>query len=403
MPCTTSLLRRLTVWITVGAGIAAVLIGRNARVPKPRTDFHPEVRTHTSPRYRAYDGFWFPTNRHAPRLLDVETGVVLTFPLSAAERFDSLSCSPWQDGAGRFHLVGRSLIRSGPDPEAVPITLGLARCTFPGGEVLDHIPLDPLPTANPCWYPDGSGRVLFASGGRLYQVAFPGKTGAKDAGLVDAGQPQPVAWRTAQPGRRIEFLQDLHWPSDGSLSLDCALLASLSLWQRGTSSYELGKHLWWLDLGREGIEIVAAGRLISSDPTGALATRAEERHPVVSTSSEGTSMLAYLAREEGRASWDLWVVPIARGRVDSVPYGVTSAGHKLAGDCEPVVPAFSADRRWVYAIRHSLGQGPRLERFAVAKGQAFETLGDERTRVMTDVSHRSTSTKSARPRDRERG
>ena len=97
-------------------------------------------------------------------------------------------------------------------------------------------------------------------------------------------------------------------------------------------------------------------------------------------------MLAYLAREEGRTSWDLWVVPIARGRADSVRDGLTSAGHKLAGDCEPVVPAFSADRRWVYAIRHSLGQGPRLETLRCPpKGQAFETLGDERTRVMTDV------------------
>jgi hypothetical protein len=366
MPCITSVLRGLTMRLTVGVSIAAVLIGRNAPVPEPAAESCPEVKDHARPRYRPYDGYWFPTVPHLPRLLDIERGVVLTFPLSDTERLDLLSCSPWQDGAGRFYLVGRWKGCLSPEPSALPRAFGLACCSFPGGEILERIPLDPHPTGNPCWYPNASGRVLFAASGRLYQVTVRGKAPAKTDAPVEPVQPRLLPWRAGPPGRGVDYIQDLHWPNDGSLSLRWPVLASLSFWQPTMSASASGRHLWWLDLGPEGTEVVAAGLLISPDPTESPARRDEERHPVVGTSHDGMAMLAYLALEAGCATWDLWLAPIARSGMGQVLTIPASACRKLAGGCKPVAPAFSADGRWVYAVRHAPGRGPRLERFPVA-------------------------------------
>jgi hypothetical protein len=129
----------------------------------------------------------------------------------------------------------------------------------------------------------------------------------------------------------------------------------------------MGKHLWWLDLGRDGTEIVDAGLLITAESTEALATRAEERHPVVGTDAAGKTRLAYLVREHGCWTWDLWLAPIERGGAGTGIVVPTSAGRKVAEGCEPVVPAFSLDGKWVYAVRQLPGNGRRLERFPVAR------------------------------------
>jgi hypothetical protein len=367
MSCVANLLCRLAAPLVVGACIAAVVMGRGARVPGPVPEPFPGVAVHAVPRFRAYDGCWFPPDVHSPRVLDTETGVVMSLPLSVAERFELLSCSPWHDGAGRFHLVGRWLHRRDADPNALPSALGLARCRFPGGELLDQIPLDPVPTGNPCWYPDGSGRVLFAEGGRLFQAAFRSKEAASRASPVEPPQPWPLPWRFTIAGGGIDFLQDLHWPSDGSLSLRCPLLASVCCRQEGTLPDERWKQLWWLDLGPDGTGIVAAGRLIAPDRTEALARRADERHPVVGTTQDGTTMLAYLARQQGGATWELWLTPIARSALATGRLAPIPAGRKLAGGYEPIPPAFSGDGRWIYVVRHCPGSGGRLERVPVAR------------------------------------
>jgi hypothetical protein len=356
----------LTVRLTVGVCVAAVLIGRSARQPEPASDPWPGATVYESPRYCAYDGLLFSSERHPPRLLDRETGVVATLTLSGTELFEHLDCSPWHDEAGHFCLVGRWVRRRGGGSQALALAVGLAWCRFPGGTIVDRMTLDPVPSSNPCWYPDGSGRVLFAEGGQLYSVAFQGKDTAAGTGSEEARQPRPLNWRVGPPGRGVDFIHDLHWPSDGALALRCLVLASLTVLEPGASTLGREERLWWLDLGRDGTEIEAAGPVIVPDPAEALPPRAQERFPVLGTTQDGKATLAYLAREHDCALWDLWLTPIASRPAGTARSLTSSAGRRVARNCLAAVPTFSADGRWIYVFRRSPGDAPRLERFPVA-------------------------------------
>jgi hypothetical protein len=210
--------------------------------------------------------------------------------------------------------------------------------------------------------------VLFPAGGQLYHVAFQGegKDAATGAGPEEPRQARPINWRDGPPGGGVDYIHDLHWPSDGALSLRFPLLATLTVFQPGASPADRGERLWWLDLGCDGTEIVAAAPLIAPEPAEALRRRAQERLPVVGTTRDGKVMLAYLAREDDCATMDLWLTPIApcpAGTVRSVPI---AAGRRVARGCKAVVPTFSADGQWIYVLRLSPGPWPRLERFRVA-------------------------------------
>jgi hypothetical protein len=321
-----------------------------------------------SPRYRSYDGYRFPSEQRTLHLLDRETGVVSTLPMTETGALENVECSPWRDDAGRFRLVGRWIHRRGGGLQALSLAVGLACCRFPGGKIVDRIPLDPVPTSNPCWYPDGSGRVLFPEGGQLYSVTFRGKDTAAGVGPEEDRQVRPVNWSAVPPGCGVDFIRDLHWPSDGTLSLRCLLLASMTVLQRGAPAADRGWRLWWLDLGRDGTEIVAAGQLIAPDPTEPLGRRAEERFPVLGPTRDGKAMLAYLAREHDGTAWELWLTPVALHPAGTARSITSAAGRRVAGDCVAAAPAFSADGQWVYVLRHSPCSTPRLERFPVAEG-----------------------------------
>jgi hypothetical protein len=73
----------------------------------------------------------------------------------------------------------------------------------------------------------------------------------------------------------------------------------------------------------------------------------------------------------------LWVTPIASTWGDGVPKAVISAGRKLAEGCYPVAPAFSADGRWVYVMRHSGGPEVRLERLLAAATRDLPDAGSD--------------------------
>ena len=75
MRCASSLARCLTVRLTLGVGIAAVMVGRSALWPEPAADPWPSVLAYESPRYCGYDGHWFPQVRHLPRLKVLRRGL----------------------------------------------------------------------------------------------------------------------------------------------------------------------------------------------------------------------------------------------------------------------------------------------------------------------------------------
>ncbi len=360
------MLSRLAVWAMIGLLVAAVFLGRGTAAPE--VESLPQVRHAAHPRYQAFSGYLFPDDHpQNTRLLDTETGNVTLLGVTGDEGFDAVSCSPWQDEKGQYHLVGR---RSAPKiSDTVGFAggiLGAARCTFPGGEILDRIAFEVIPGSPPCWSPDQSDRVLFAGcDGRLYDLTFPGGEGPRN--LETALRPRRIRWRTAMPGKGSLHIQDPCWPSEQALG--GRLIVSLGFRKESARSMS-GPHLWWVQLSETGTAIVAAGRLIapSGDASSAGVARGEERCPRVGMTSDGVLMLAYVSLPEGQHPGGLWVAPITfKSRAGNlVPRVEASAVRHVATACLSTPPAFSADGRWIYAaVRDGAAGEVRLKRFAI--------------------------------------
>src|SRR5262249_3460221 len=142
-------------------------------------------------------------------LLDLETGAVTTLAVLGAEGLDHLGCSPWRDGAGRFHLIGRWRDLAGLRGSGLDQRVGLAHCTFPPGPVVDRVGLPIVPVEPPCWSPDRSNRVVFLAGDGLYVYDFPERRGARGP---DPAPPRPLRWAIDPPGVGAIMVSGLCWP-----------------------------------------------------------------------------------------------------------------------------------------------------------------------------------------------
>lgn len=84
---------------------------------------------------------------------------------------------------------------------AVDGRCGLARISYPDGEILDQVSLEVVPLSSPCWLEGTSARVVFgAADGKLYRLAFESaipKTGETRAEPV----PDLIHWKDAPPSR----------------------------------------------------------------------------------------------------------------------------------------------------------------------------------------------------------
>ena len=126
--------------------------------------------------------------------------------------------------------------------------------------------------------------------------------------------------------------------------------------------------MWWIRLSPDGTAVVAAGLVFDPDEIGPRADWHEVRLPAVGI-ADGTPMLAYLARAEDQASFDLWVTTIGGDGAGGESKALAPTGRKLMEGCQPLEPAFSPDGRWLYAsIWHGTADKFRLERFAVSSG-----------------------------------
>jgi hypothetical protein len=331
--------------------LVAALLGRSA--PQPAAGPAPRHPAH--PRYLGTEGAYvgdFPGE--PPVLLDTETGALVPCPVPGARRVGMLGCSPWRDGAGQFHLAG--VVRDDASG-----AFALVRSTFPAGRVLDRVKTEVVPSRQPCWFPDGSDRILFAGGDcRLYVLEFSRAGRSRDP---DPPAPREVRWQAAKPGVGEIQLRDPCWPSSPSLggrlivNLTCLENASPQAWR---------SELWWLQLSPDGDAIVGAERAIERDSPdkgqGQISPR--EFLPRVGMMKNDTPLLAYMVENEYQGPLELWVSPIAPTAPGNGPCVLRWEGRKLAENCACVAPAFSADGRWVYAWRW-VDRKLRPERLAV--------------------------------------
>lgn len=281
-------------------------------------------------------------NNEASRWLDVNRGEIVSLELPRGDALLFTSSAPWVDDRGQSEAVGLWVHYQGN--QRAMSDMGLARVSFPDGEVREIIHTDIVPTSVPTWYPGTASRVLYSAGdGKLYQYEF----GSDSKGAMMMATPEMLTWECEVPSGGV-IMSDPHWVLDPRL--ENVVLVSLRERESGTSPMRMGhSRLWWLKLSDDGRKIVAAGKM--GDSKRGLDANTEERYPTTGKDASGQVVLVY-QRKVDNESWDVYATPF---RIDSekkeplaLPNG--QLGRKLAHQCYPVPTLFSKDGRWVGVI-----------------------------------------------------
>jgi hypothetical protein len=351
----------------------AVLVGRSS---PPR----PSRRVPGQSSYVCVNTYQLGVKYGAIHRLDPEGGRIESLPLPEGGGLDCARGSPWRDSRGRWQVAGRGWTRFGPWGNAFGRGYCLALYEFPGGAVLDRVEADPLPNGPPCWEPGTSARVLYtAADGMLYWHEFEGSdpTGAGYRGGIS--RPQPLSWACRLPGLGRAFLADPEWPPESTLGP--RLLVSLALLERVGNLVRYSEwQIWWLQLDRARMEIVAAGPLVRPDPTIPPSEPTVDRlwgarFPTLLSEPGGGLALAYLTYRPRAKLGQLRIAPL---RIDPAT-GVPSAGEPgpvLAGDCVQASLAASADGRQICCVVQPQGSRPRVLRLDLAADQRRLLVGD---------------------------
>jgi phosphatidylserine decarboxylase len=357
-----SSLVRLIVIMALSTTMLAIGI---AKLDPPR----PVWRNRVAARYSNLNEFFMNFTERTPRWLDAESGRVVSSPLDDGDVLEAASCSPWVDEKGQFQVAGRWSSRTSMGPMSVSTDFGLARYSFPAGQLLDHVSTEIVPVGPPCWFPGTRARILFAGGdGELYHYAFeadPFEKGLDPEAKRDA-RPIPLKWRCPKPGLGKVFLSDLTWPQDPRL-IGYVVVA---LREQSPDSETLraftGTSLWWLKLDFAGTEIVEVGRLLlpadDSDPNNTI----DSRSPTVGTLPNGKTVLAYLTEGKRKLGWELRVAPIEFEGDQHIPRARAATGALLSTGCQPAHPSFSADGRWLNAVAESTEPNGRIIRLPLS-------------------------------------
>jgi hypothetical protein len=168
------------------------------------------------------------------------------------------------------------------------------------------------------------------------------------------------------------WVRDPCWPS--APALGGRLIVALSRIE-DAARREWTSHLWWLQLSPDADAIVATERAIVPEAPGPSQGQPQEFMPNIGMMADGTPLLAYLAESRYDGPLDLWVRPMAPAAPGRGPHVLGSAGRKLAEGCAGIVPAFSADGRWVYAWRWG-DRKLRPDRLAVEPKRCQEPFVD---------------------------
>jgi hypothetical protein len=318
---------------------------------------------------------------YVPRIFDTQTGALMPWSDRGAEDLEFLGCSPWRDRTGQHYMAARSRAGVADQPLHHPGPVELVRCTFPAGQVVDRVEIDPLPRGSICWAPDRSDRIVFTAGdGQLYRYDF--SRGDVRGGQPGASRPVLLHWASEYRRSGTPCIQDPCWPVQSML--DGQMLVSLVVWDSESRRKRCPQwRLWWVQLDGAVRNIIAVRRAIVPDSA---APDAEERLPSVGRTADGTLLLAYLARPCARVRWELWVAPIGLEASGGTPEVLASEQRRLADGCEAIVPTFSPDGRWVFAALHDVRSGVRMHRFEVPDSGDRSWNGRDRVRDTLDRS-----------------
>jgi hypothetical protein len=357
MRITLMALIRLSVLTSLVATCAAVGLSRLAPPLRP-------WRMPCSLEYAGFNEFFFGMGGEGARWVAQEGGRTIRLPLPRDERLDYATCSPWRDERGRSQVAGRWTFGS----HGSPAEFGIARLSFPDGEVIDRVATETMPLGAPCWFPGTTARILFAAGdGMLYNYAFEApatpesESTAPEVIRADSA-PRRLALQCPALKDRAVFLSDPHWPSDSRFSR--TLFVSLRKTETIRRQPVYGcDEIWWLRISEDGCAIEDGGPLLkgAAEPSGA---EAEERCPIVGRTREGDLTLAYL-RKVGTGPRELRALDLTFDDQNQRPVAQPGAGLKVADDCLPCPPAFSSDGRHVLVLSGTSSHPAELRRLEI--------------------------------------
>ena len=336
-----SSLVRLIALLVVGSTVFAVGVSRIEREA-------PIVRTPKSPRLIGVNDFYMRDDHRDTRWFDLDTGHMEPMSVEPGDLIEAASQSPWSDARGQSQIVGRWSVRSKIGPLSTSNDFGLARYTFPGGKLIDHVSTDIMPIGPPAWYPGTRARVLYASGdGRLHQLAFEGNDPKSGSAAKPAHEVRPrlIGWNCPRPGLGEPYISDIHWGEDPRLG--GAIVVSLrrrELDPDGIVGYSRSE-LWWLKLDKAGGSIDDAGSL-----TPDYHPSTDERCPTLAALPDGRLAISFLRQQRGEKAWKVVVGLIRMNPGRGVPEIVADSLGTLEPRVHPAASGFSSDGRYVAVV-----------------------------------------------------
>lgn len=238
-------------------------------------------------------------------LVDTRTGALEPIRLPDEEGWGFLSVSPWRDRQGKLLAVGR-WVRSNREGTEEPLW-GLGVLRLPDATVVERSPLDLLPTGRPCWLPDAPGSIVFpAADGQLHRADLNLDAAPQGEGLTlepsaaarrGLTRVRPVSLAFNPAGDSQVLIQDPVVSSDPRLRRILFAAVSLPGGPGARKTFQAAK-VWWLELGVNGEQIVAAGPLEASARQSLEPIDIAERHPNIAV-HENRIRLVYLARRPG--------------------------------------------------------------------------------------------------------
>lgn len=337
------LLRLTTI---VGVMLSIVAVGVSRAVPRPQT-FH----DHSSPRYYAVNGVVLNSNDPANYLLDTETGRLNRVDGDIRGSLQYTSFAPWNNTDGEGLAVGRLTRFTGSNLsiQCDRVSLGVFR--WPEKRLVAEIDMPSALTGRPCWLPGFAARaILSTADGRLHVVDFPtDDAAAEDGQALEYPEPVPLTWRCDPPGEGVPFLSDSFCPYIPAIG-GKLVVAMNRLTRVNGSIYFAATELWWLQLGPNSREIVAAGRLFDPSVDSAGHAVSEDRLPNLVATRDGRLMVAYISRPLHDQPWGLYVAPVSIDHESGALRAERSASRELMYVAASTLPAFSADGRWLFGI-----------------------------------------------------
>ena len=338
---------RLLVLLAIGSTLLAIGVSRLVP-PQPSRRYLQAVTSHN------INDFFLRVPHRRSLWMDAESGAISKAPIGEDEILEAASCSPWVDETGQRQVVGLWSNRTFRGPSTLCNAVGLARYTFPGGQLLDQVPSEVFPVGPPCWMPGIRARVVFAGGdGRLYRFAF-----EPDGPLADSDErrkpvdsrPTPLEWACPKPGTGNVLVGDISWPEDPRMQ--GRMVVSLQLCEAtDTQPVRFSEmQIWWLKLNHSATQIIEAGPMFAHKANEPRGQGTGARSPVVASLPDGSLGLAYTRETLAGVDWSVHLARVEFTADHRPIAAVESQTRLIATRCRPSPLAFSTDGRWINAL-----------------------------------------------------